>query len=321
MASGYKPGAKSSKTPPPPSGIVRLFPDRKRRAMPAHSSKHIVILGGAGRMGRRFAGWFTDLGHRVSSLDRDNAGQAAALLPEADCALLSLPMAETEALIGRYAPLLPKTALLADLTSVKRRPLEAMLAAHPGPVLGLHPMFGPSLDSARGQRIVVCPGRDAAASAWLRDALRALGAQLVDATAEEHDRMMAVVQAVRHFASFALGSFLKEEGVDIARSLDFASPVYRLEIDMVSRLFAQDGALYADILLAEPERQDLITRLAAHYSRLAAQVAAGERDRLVAGFADTAAYFAGEAERAMAESDALIAQLAARMAGENPSPS
>ncbi|MBI2380667.1 MAG: bifunctional chorismate mutase/prephenate dehydrogenase [Gammaproteobacteria bacterium] len=286
--------------------------------MPTRFPKTIVILGGAGRMGRRFGAWLAGLGHTVHALDQDNAREAPALLARAHCALLALPIDQTEALIGQYAPLLPDTALLADLTSLKRRPLAAMLAAHPGPVLGLHPMFGPSLAEAAGQRIVVCAGRDAHASAWLLEDLQALGAQLVHAEAEEHDRMMAVVQAVRHFVTLALGSFLAEEGIDIARSLDFASPVYRLEIDMVSRLFAQDAGLYADILLADPERQALIGRLAEHYTGLAALVGQGDRTGLCRRLAATGGYFAGEADRAMAESDALIAVLAARMAGENP---
>ncbi|MFO6426374.1 hypothetical protein ACLBOM_11150 [Escherichia coli] len=39
--------------------------------------------------------------------------------------------------------LYPKDCILVDLASVKNGPLQAMLAAHDGPVLGLHPMFGP----------------------------------------------------------------------------------------------------------------------------------------------------------------------------------
>ena len=62
-------------------------------------------------------------------------------------------MARAEAGIDRA------DAVLADVTSVKAGPVSAMLAAHPGPVLGLHPMFGPDVGSLSAQRIVSCPAR------------------------------------------------------------------------------------------------------------------------------------------------------------------
>jgi chorismate mutase/prephenate dehydrogenase len=37
---------------------------------------------------------------------------------------------------------------------VKNGPLQAMLAAHQGPVLGLHPMFGPDSGSLAKQVVV-----------------------------------------------------------------------------------------------------------------------------------------------------------------------
>lgn len=284
-----------------------------------HAPRRILIIGGAGRMGRRFGQWLSQAGHEIRSLDRDDAAQADALLAWAEAALFAVPIEATETLIARYAPRLAPEALLADLTSLKSGPVAAMLAAHPGPVLGLHPMFGPSVETLAGQKIVVCPARGPEAGAWLLAALRAQGAHLVEATPEEHDHMMSVVQAVRHFVTFALGSFLAEEGIDIARSLDFASPVYRLEIDMVSRLFAQSGELYTDIMLASPERQALIERLAIHYRRLAGLVAGGERTALLDRFTETAGQFRAEAERAMTESDVVIRALARHLeAGPEP---
>jgi prephenate dehydrogenase/chorismate mutase/prephenate dehydrogenase len=162
----------------------------------------------------------------------------------------------------------------------------------------------------------VCPGRAPAAAAPLLEALSAHGARLVECSAAEHDHMMTVVQALRHFVTFSLGSFLAQENVDVTRSLEFASPVYRLEIDMVSRLLAQDAGLYVDIMLASDERRAMIGRLADHYRELAALVAAGDRAALLAKFKRAERQFAQEAERAMNESNELISILARRLQGE-----
>ena len=45
------------------------------------------------------------------------------------------------------------------ITSRKADPLAAMLAAHPGPVMGLHPMCGPTVANLAKQVVVCCTGR------------------------------------------------------------------------------------------------------------------------------------------------------------------
>lgn len=278
--------------------------------------QRLLLIGGRGQMGRIFAqalaGDFT-----IDVLDVGDQPQRESLLAGADLVVVTVPMALTVEVVTALRGKLKPDALLADLTSVKSAPMQAMLAAHAGPVVGLHPMFGPGVSTLAGQSIVVCPGRAPEAAAPLLGALRRLGARLVECSAAEHDHMMTVVQAVRHFVTFSLGSFLAEEQVDVTRSLDFASPVYRLEIDMVSRLLAQDAQLYVDIMLATPERRAMIQRLAAHYQELAALVAAEDRAGLLAKFEAAETRFAGEAERAMQESNELIAVLARRLQQQN----
>lgn len=55
--------------------------------------------------------------------------------------IVSVPIHVTEQVIAQLPPL-PSDCILVDLASVKSGALQAMLAAHDGPVLGLHPMFG-----------------------------------------------------------------------------------------------------------------------------------------------------------------------------------
>jgi len=280
--------------------------------------KRLLLIGGRGQMGRTF-GEVLARHFAVDVLDLDNAAEREALLARADIVIVTVPLEIITEVIGALRGRLRPDALLADFASVKAPALAAMLAAHDGPVVGLHPMFGPGVKTLSGQAIVVCPGRTPAAAAALLEVFRAEGARLVECTASEHDHMMTVVQALRHFVTFSLGSFLAHEHVDVTRSLDFASPVYRLEIDMVSRLLAQDARLYVDIMLATPERRAMIQRLARHYSELAALVGAGDRAGLLAKFDAAEAQFAQEAERAMQESNELIAILAQRLQQSNRS--
>jgi prephenate dehydrogenase/chorismate mutase/prephenate dehydrogenase len=103
-----------------------------------------------------------------------------------------------------------------------------------------------------------------------------------------------------------LGAFLAGEGIDLTGSLSFASPVYRLEIDFVGRLFAQDAGLYAEIMLASPERKAAAGRLAETFAELAELVRRGDRDGLVALFERVRSALGAETSRALAESSRII---------------
>ena len=71
---------------------------------------------------------------------------------------------------------------------------------------------------------------------------------------------MEIVQALRHFATFCFGQFLFEQRAEIERTLEFSSPIYRLELGMVGRLFAQDASLYSEIIFASKERRTLLNQ-------------------------------------------------------------
>lgn len=254
-----------------------------RQNSPAKPRK-VTIIGGRGRMGRFFTHHLCADGHKVSILGHHDWEAAEQLLGQADLVLVSVPIDQTVDIIKRAAKYLTPTTALADITSLKVEPVQAMLDSHTGPVMGLHPMFGPSVQSFSGQKVVVCPGRDDESFQWLLDLIASKGGELITSTPEEHDWMMVVIQATRHFSRFSLGVFLAAEKIDIDRSLLMSSPTYRLEIDILNRLFAQSPYLCADIILATEERCQAIARLANTYNRLAQLVAKKDRATLIREF-------------------------------------
>lgn len=134
----------------------------------------IVIIGGNGQMGRLFNRLLTLSGYLVKVLDQEDWNQADTLLADAGMVIVSVPIHVTEQVIERLPPL-PADCILVDLASVKNRPLNAMLAAHRGPVVGLHPMFGPDVGSVAKQVVVYCDGREPQAYQWLLEQLQVWG--------------------------------------------------------------------------------------------------------------------------------------------------
>ncbi len=272
----------------------------------------VLIVGGEGRMGRYFRKCFSEAGYAVRSLDRDDWPDVDRLCRGIDLAILSVPIDRTGEIAARLGPHLPADAVLSDMTSLKAAPLAAMMAAHSGPVVGLHPLFGPTTSTLDKQIIVATSGRNPSACQWLLDQFVSWGAILVPAGAREHDEIMDIVQALRHFATFAFGRFLSQKGVRLSRSLEFSSPIYRLELGMVGRLFAQDPSLYCEIILASPQRRAVLKDYVASMNENLEMVENGDKNRFHSEFKKIADWFGPFSDQAMRESTYLINKLIER---------
>ncbi len=229
------------------------------------SMKRIVIIGGNGLLGKRFVEMFELSGYQVDVLGRANWDQAEQICSKAGLVIVGSPIDVTEDVIKQLT-YLPEDCILADITSVKDAPLHAMLEVHKGPVVGLHPMFGPDISSFAKQVIVYCDGRGEEQYSWLIEQMKIWGSHLYNVKAPTHDESMTLIQALRHFTSFVYGVHLQEVDADLEQLLDLSSPIYRLELAMVGRLFAQEPALYADIILSQKGNIDMIKRYHKHFS-------------------------------------------------------
>lgn len=267
----------------------------------------VVIIGGRGQMGGLFTRMLELSGYRVKALDQQDWQRADELLADAGMVIVSVPIHITEQVIARL-PALPDDCILVDLASVKNRPLQAMLAAHKGPVLGLHPMFGPDVGSLAKQVVVYCDGREPEAYQWLLEQLQVWGARLHKISAVEHDQNMAFIQALRHFATFAYGLHLSEENVQIEQLLSLSSPIYRLELAMVGRLFAQDPQLYADIIMSSENNLALIKRYYQRFGDALTLLEKGDKQAFIDKFRQVEHWFGDYAPRFLKESGALLRQ-------------
>jgi len=272
----------------------------------------VLIVGGRGSMGRFLSRWFLQSGYEVRILDRDDWNNVQRLTCEIDLCMLAVPIDITSAVAERIAPYLSAQCILADITSLKQDPMKAMLRHHPGPVMGFHPLYGPATTTMDRQIVVVCPGRDPQAGQWLLEQLAVWGNVLVETSPEEHDEVMGIVQALRHFATFAFGQFLHSRKVPVSRTLELSSPIYRLELVMVGRLFAQDPSLYAEIVFASPERLELLSDYVRSLQQNLDFIQRGDKSEFMRRFREIAAWFGSFGEQAMRESTFVVDKLVHR---------
>jgi prephenate dehydrogenase len=217
------------------------------------------IIGGTGKMGRLFVPIFERAGYEVLVSGRSTAFTNTQLAELCDIVIVSVPIHDTVRVIGEIAPVMTKEQLLCDFTSLKVLPVTAMLESE-AMVIGLHPLFGPTVPSLRHQTIIVCPAR---APEEILNSLVSLftheGANCTVATPEQHDRMMAVVQGLTHFVTLCMADSVRRLGLDIKTTQAFTSPVYQIELSLIGRLLSQDPSLYADILQQNPYVPDVLS--------------------------------------------------------------
>lgn len=269
----------------------------------------VVIVGGNGGMGRIFANYFENSGYKVFSFGHRGWDKAPEYLKRAKIVIVSVPIDITIDIIKKLSPMLREDQILCDFTSVKAPIVEAMMKYHKGPVLGLHPMFGPDVKSLVKQVVVTVPERDEKASEFLVEQLRIWGATICKCSAKEHDDAMAIIQALRHFSTYSYGTFLQKLAPDLEKLKSLSSPIYRLELMMVGRLFAQDPRLYADIIMSSKHNSDLIENFVNSIKAELEVVKNADVDTFTERFLKTRDFFGKFAEESLAESGSILAKL------------
>lgn len=269
--------------------------------------RSVVIVGGNGQLGRLFGRMFTLSGYQVKVLGSQDWPNADEILHNAGMVVVTVPIHLTQGVIDKLGNL-PHDCILCDLTSIKSKPLQAMMAIHSGPVVGLHPMFGPDVPSLAKQVIVYCDGRGEEQYQWLLKQFSIWGASLCQIDAKEHDQGMTLIQALRHFTSFAYGLHLSRENPNLDKLLTLSSPIYRLELAMVGRLFAQDPNLYGDIILSSQENIEMIKRFHRSFGEALEILEGKDKQAFVDSFNKVSEWFGDHSQQFMNESQNLLKQ-------------
>ena len=181
-------------------------------------------------------------------------------------------IAQSETFLKQFH--LPATAILADITSVKVRPLQQMEAIWPGPVVGTHPLFGPATPDEDGLPVTVTPGRTAREedTALVEAFFRALGCSTFRATADEHDRAMARVQNMNFITNLAYFALLAGQE-DL---LPYITPSFRRRLHAAEKMLTEDGTMFTGLFEANPYSHEAVRQ----YRKMLNVAAAGDIELL-----------------------------------------
>ena len=227
----------------------------------------VLIVGCRGRMGAMLCRRGTAAGLDMRGVDVPLTD--AVLAPacrDAALVLLCVPAAVFAEVAATVCAHLPDTAILADITSVKVRPLQQMEAVWPGPGVGT-----PDGD---GLPVTVTPGRTAREqdTALVEAFFRALGCSTFRATADEHDRAMARVQNMNFITNLAYFALLAGQE-DL---LPYITPSFRRRLHAAEKMLTEDGTMFTGLFEANPYSHEAVRQ----YRKMLNVAAAGDIELL-----------------------------------------
>ncbi|MEW5772948.1 MAG: prephenate dehydrogenase/arogenate dehydrogenase family protein [Thermodesulfobacteriota bacterium] len=216
----------------------------------------VAIVGASGRMGQLFAARSRAAGVAVRELSRPLSDELfARQLPGADLVVLSVPADAVAGVCRLAAPRLDGRQTLADVCSVKVRPVQAMLEAYAGPVAGTHPLFGPDPGPGRN-RVALAGGRGEEAMTLAEAWFTAMGFPCFATDPETHDRAMALVQSLNFVTTVAyLATLAEDENI-----LDFLTPSFDRRLAAARKMLTEDSAMFSALFEANPFAQDAVRR-------------------------------------------------------------
>lgn len=270
-------------------------------------SKVIGIIGGEGKMGAYFADFFRKNGFEVIISDQKTQLTNKQLAKTADVVVVSVPIDQTNAVIEEVAPLIKKSGLLMDLTSVKVGPMEHLKKTKAA-FLGCHPMFGPTT-KMDGQIVILCVGRGKLWHRWLKGLLEQNKVIVRELQPKKHDQLMAYIQTLNHFSEIVYADALRKSGIPIQEFIKYPSPVYMLELFMMGRILNQDPRLYTGIQFENKENFKALQSFLQSARELADTIEQGEYKKNIQFFNRNAKYLDEFKKVAHRESDRLLKYL------------
>lgn len=228
--------------------------------------KNIAILGGTGSFGQHL-GEMLEEGNEIAISGKkvEEAEEVAEehgwkhgtnkqVVKGADIVIVAVPISETVETIFKVGPEISDDTLFCDITSVKKKPVEAM-KKYSDEVLGMHPMYAPS-NSVEGQKVVLCPEKG---QKWteMEEFWKEQGAEIHITDPESHDEAMSLVQGLMHFSELVVAETIRKSDIGGEEMSNYSSPVYQLITDLTARMLNQKPGLYGSIQAENPENEEI----------------------------------------------------------------
>lgn len=250
--------------------------------------RRVLVIGGAGKMGRWFAEFFSSQGFSTSIADpslEDGPGRFRAW-PDAgvdfDVIVVATPLAVSGRILAQLAVLKPQ-GLVFDIGSLKSPLLDGLKELHSAGcrVTSLHPMYGPDTRLLSGRHLIFCDTGNSEATAAAKALFDSTMVEKIDMGLEDHDRLIAYVLGLSHALNIAFFTALAESGEAAPKLAQMSSTTFDTQL-LVSEAVAQDNPhLYFEIQNLNKFGLGPLDALCEAAGRIRETVASGDEEAFV----------------------------------------
>ena len=264
----------------------------------------VLIIGGAGKMGRWFADFLASQGYAVEIADtaecRDfpSAGDWEKEVERYAIIVLATPIAVTREMLQRLEKLRPP-GLIFDISSLKsplRGPLRALADAGLR-ITSLHPMFGPDTTLLSGRHVIAIDVGHSGATDETKALFAPTMVEIVDMSLEDHDRMIGYVLGLSHALNIGFFTALGESGEAASTLAQLSSTTFDAQLNIARRVADENPHLYFEIQALNDYRSAPLNARAEALERLRSLVEGGDEAGFVRLMEKGRAYLAQRVER------------------------
>jgi chorismate mutase/prephenate dehydrogenase len=259
-------------------------------ARAAGSGRRVLVIGGAGKMGRWFVQFLASQGFAVDVAD---PAEGPSGVPQVrdwrttdlghDYIIVATPLGATDAILRDLALRRP-AGVIFDVGSLKS-PLRAGLLAlrsHGCRVTSIHPMFGPDTELLTGRHVIFVDLGSAEALAGARELFAPTMAEQVVMSLDDHDRLIAYVLGLSHALNIAFFTALAESGEAAPKLARLSSTTFDAQLDVAARVAEESPELYYEIQSLNDYGAESLEALSKAVERLRAAVLSQDHDVFVA---------------------------------------
>lgn len=250
--------------------------------------RHVLVIGGAGKMGGWFVNFFASQGFQTTIADatiEDSPGRFRNWTEagvDYDVIVVATPLAVSGRILAQLAVLKPP-GLVFDIGSLKTPLIDGLreLANAGCKVASLHPMYGPDTRLLSGRHLIVCDAGSPEATAAAKELFSATMVEQLDMGLDDHDRLIAYVLGLSHALNIAFFTALAESGEAAPKLARMSSTTFDSQL-LVSDVVARDNPhLYFEIQHLNKFGLGPLDALADAAKRLRELVATGDEQGFV----------------------------------------
>src|SRR5215212_9262889 len=249
------------------------------------SGRRVLVIGGAGHMGRWFVRYLGAQGFTVEIADPSEAGIPGivhhrdwrAVTLDHEIIVVAASMPATAVILEELAKA-PPPGVVFDVGSLKsplRRGLHALRAAGAN-VTSVHPMFGPDTELLSGRHVIFVDLGAPQATAAARALFEPTMATLVEMDLESHDRLIAYVLGLSHALNIAFFTALAESGEAAPKLATLSSTTFDAQLGVAAKVARENPDLYFEIQTLNDYGTESLAALLYAVERLRSVVRAGD---------------------------------------------